>query len=147
MIFDGPTFFLKHQTNCRNLRRNVRHQMREAEPRPRSGRGGGKPPPGLGGLEGSDSKGEKFGGSEEKKGLYMQTWWVGGFSTRFLRRWGQAVPRCGSHIASFSSDGCAAGGWDRANASLGRFCSPIRRMRHDAIVSPRANTSNISHRS
>ena len=28
---------------------------------------GGKPPPGLGGLGGSDWKGEEFGGSEEKK--------------------------------------------------------------------------------
>ena len=36
---------------------------------PGGGGGGGcdPPPPGLGGLEGSDWKGEKFGGSEEKK--------------------------------------------------------------------------------
>ena len=31
-------------------------------------RGGGKSPPGLGGLGGSDWNGEKFGRSEEKKG-------------------------------------------------------------------------------
>ena len=46
-----------------------------AEPRPRRGR---EPLPGLGGLRGSDWKGEMIGGSEEKiREIYTQTRWIG----------------------------------------------------------------------
>ena len=65
MIFDWQKSGPKNQEK---LCGDVRDQMREAEPRPRRGEGGGKPPPGLGGSGESDWKGEKLGGSEEKKG-------------------------------------------------------------------------------
>ena len=58
------------------LRVDVRQETRVPEPGPKRGEGG----PALGGSGGSDRKGGKFGGSEEKRGLYTQTWWVGGLS-------------------------------------------------------------------
>ena len=77
MIFDwsknGPT----NQQNSKNkLCGGVRHQSPPAEPRPRRGEGGSKPLPRLGGLGGSDWKGEED--RRKRRGIYTQTRWVGG---------------------------------------------------------------------
>ena len=53
-------------SNKKTLGRPVPNKTSRAEAK-EGGAGAGKPPPGLGG-KGSDWKGEKFGGSEEKRG-------------------------------------------------------------------------------
>ena len=74
MIFDWHQHVVKNKIK---LCGNVRDQTRPAEPRPRRGEGG-KPPPGLGGLE--DQIGKENSSEDRKKrgGLYTQTWYVGG---------------------------------------------------------------------
>ena len=67
MIFDWPKVGPPNQINQNNsaeMSGNIRGFTNRGQG---GGRGGGNPPPGLGGLRGSDWKVEKFGGSEEKK--------------------------------------------------------------------------------